>query len=216
MSGVLFLIWIPTENFEEREKNARKGDGDQNLVEIGVEPEDSSQSVSSNKESKKTSSGDTYAISIENDDPTKSSSQSNLTELENLIPKKSSSAEAIIVPKKVNIQNGSVVKKPIEVHEPMSPEEELDFLDPQASMEKIMQLIIKKMKISNCSWLKGKHENSYQITFCIESGSKCDDIIHLLSEWGIGQREGSSISIIPCNLYFDPEQQNEQEVNDEE
>jgi hypothetical protein len=74
-------------------------------------------------------------------------------------------------------------------------------------MEKIMQMIIRKMKILNCTWLKANNENSYQITFCVESGTKCDDIIHLLSEWGIGQREGSSISIIPCTLYFDPEQE---------
>lgn len=38
----------------------------------------------------------------------------------------------------------------------------------------------------------------------MRSGTKCDDTIHMLSEWGIGQRDGSSISIIPCTLYNNP------------
>lgn len=77
-------------------------------------------------------------------------------------------------------------------------------LNENTSMQKIMTEIIRKMRIINASWLKTNNGNSYQITFSIESGPKCDDTIHMLSEWGIGQREKSSISIIPCTLYYDP------------
>lgn len=60
------------------------------------------------------------------------------------------------------------------------------------------------MKISNYTWLEVDGGNFYHIVFSVETGNRCDDLIHSLSDWGIGQREGSSISIIPCALYYDP------------
>lgn len=83
-------------------------------------------------------------------------------------------------------------------------EEDEKLLDDNMSMEKVMKEILEKMKISNCVWYKSYNGNSYQISFSITTGKLCDDVIHMLSEWGIGQREGSSISIVPCTLYYDP------------
>lgn len=77
------------------------------------------------------------------------------------------------------------------------------LLDENAPMERVVRYIIDKMKIPNYSWMKA-NETSYQINFSIETGSKCDDVVHMFSEWGIGQRDGSSISIVPCTLYYDP------------
>lgn len=74
-------------------------------------------------------------------------------------------------------------------------------LDETSSMEKVMREIIDKMRIKNSSWVRVSSGNCYQVTFTLESGVRCDDTIHMLSEFGIGQKEGSSIAIIPCTLY---------------
>lgn len=76
-------------------------------------------------------------------------------------------------------------------------------LDENASMERVMREIVDQMRIKNSSWVRVNSGNSYQITFSLENGVRCDDTIHMLSEFGIGQREGSSIAIVPCTLYHD-------------
>lgn len=85
-------------------------------------------------------------------------------------------------------------------------------LNQHSSMEHVMNEVIEKMKIKNASWVSTNRGNSYQVTFSLDS-SRVDDTIHFLSEWGIGQREGSSISIIPCTLYYD--QTNHEDTDDE-
>lgn len=76
-------------------------------------------------------------------------------------------------------------------------------LDDMSSMEKVVREIIDKYRIKNASWVRVNSGNSYQVTFSLENGVRCDDTIHMLSEFGIGQKEGSSIAIIPCTLYSD-------------
>lgn len=74
-------------------------------------------------------------------------------------------------------------------------------LDESCSMEKVIREIIARMRIKDSSWIRVNNGNSYQVTFSLENGVRCDDTIHMLSEFGIGQKEGSSVAIIPCTLY---------------
>jgi uncharacterized hydrophobic protein (TIGR00271 family) len=76
-------------------------------------------------------------------------------------------------------------------------------LDDTSSMEKVVREIVDQMHIRNSSWIRLNSGNSYQVTFTLENGVRCDDTIHMLSEFGIGQKPGSSVSIIPCTLYSD-------------
>lgn len=76
-------------------------------------------------------------------------------------------------------------------------------IDETSSMEKVLRQIISKIRITNSSWQRVNNGNSYQVTFSLENGVRCDETIHMLSEFGIGQREGSSIVIIPCTMYSD-------------
>ncbi|XP_070490390.1 uncharacterized protein [Chironomus tepperi] len=71
------------------------------------------------------------------------------------------------------------------------------------TMEFAMREIIERMKIRNVSWQKVNNGNSYKISFSLEKGVRCDDTIHLLSEHGIGHKNGSSCVIIPCSVYKD-------------
>lgn len=97
-----------------------------------------------------------------------------------------------------------------------------NVLNEDSSMEKVVRVLIDRMHIRNVSWVKINNGNSFQVTFTIENGVRCDDAIHhlrsefyffkfihipfkflILSEWGIGQREGSSVVIVPCAVYRD-------------
>lgn len=51
----------------------------------------------------------------------------------------------------------------------------------------------------------------FQITFSIESGPRCDDVIYMLCSWGIGERYGSTISIASCTLFTEQLQDEEDE-----
>ncbi|CRL06705.1 CLUMA_CG019556, isoform A [Clunio marinus] len=74
-------------------------------------------------------------------------------------------------------------------------------LDDNTPLERVIQEIIERMEIRNVSWVRVNSGNCYQVQFTLENGDRCDDTIHLLSEFGIGQKEGSSVAIIPCTLY---------------
>lgn len=78
-----------------------------------------------------------------------------------------------------------------------------NILNEDSSMEKIVRVLVDRMHIRNVSWVKINNGNSFQVTFTLENGVRCDDTIHHLSEYGIGQREGSSVVIVPCAVYRD-------------
>lgn len=76
-------------------------------------------------------------------------------------------------------------------------------LDKTTPMERVLRELIDRMRIRNASWQRVNGGNSFKISFCLEKGIRCDDTIHMLSEFGIGEKEGSSIAIVPCTLYND-------------
>lgn len=58
-------------------------------------------------------------------------------------------------------------------------------------MERVVRVLIERMRIRNVIWNKINNGNSYQVQFTLENGVRCDDAIHMLSEYGIGQRKVS-------------------------
>lgn len=73
-----------------------------------------------------------------------------------------------------------------------------------SSMEVVLKEIIQKTKLKNAVWTKSDNFNNFQIMFTIESGDRSENILRLLGEWGIGEREGSSVSLMPCTIYHKP------------
>lgn len=53
-------------------------------------------------------------------------------------------------------------------------------LDDTSSMEKVVREIVEQMHIRNSSWVRVNSGNSYQVTFSLENGVRCDDTIHML------------------------------------
>ncbi|XP_049862639.1 uncharacterized protein LOC126356028 isoform X2 [Schistocerca gregaria] len=69
-------------------------------------------------------------------------------------------------------------------------------------MQKVVEDLIEAKNIYTCAWSECQGGNYKQATFTLEPGDKCDDILNELSEWGIGSRRHSSVSVIPCSLHW--------------
>lgn len=70
-----------------------------------------------------------------------------------------------------------------------------------SSMESIMIELFKKLQIDNAVWQSSKNDKYYQITFFVESNTRHELVLTTLNEWGIGQRNESCMSMIPCAIY---------------
>uniref|UniRef100_A0A182LUI5 Uncharacterized protein n=1 Tax=Anopheles culicifacies TaxID=139723 RepID=A0A182LUI5_9DIPT len=73
-----------------------------------------------------------------------------------------------------------------------------------SSMEEVLKTIIAEKRIHTAAWIETDKGNGFHIMFSIESGPMGDDIIYMLSSWGVGQRFNSTISITSCTLYSQP------------
>ncbi|XP_049536884.1 uncharacterized protein LOC125951848 [Anopheles darlingi] len=79
-----------------------------------------------------------------------------------------------------------------------------------SSMEEVLKTIIAEKRLHTAAWIETDQGNGFHIMFSIESGPICDDVIYMLSSWGVGQRFNSTISITSCTLYSQPPEIGEQ------
>lgn len=77
------------------------------------------------------------------------------------------------------------------------------FLDipVDSSMETIIHEIFKRNKIDSAVWQLSKNQSYYQIQFTVEADYRHEIILNILNAWGIGEREGSCVSVVPCTIY---------------
>ncbi|XP_059620692.1 uncharacterized protein LOC132264481 [Phlebotomus argentipes] len=68
-------------------------------------------------------------------------------------------------------------------------------------METVVRELLQRAKIENATWTKLVGGQKIQVTFTVEIGQKCDRIKQTLLEWGIGTREGSTFSLMPCYFF---------------
>lgn len=68
-------------------------------------------------------------------------------------------------------------------------------------MECIMNELFRKLKIESAVWQLSKNSKFYQITFFVESNARHELVLSTLNEWGIGQRNDSFMSMIPCAIF---------------
>ncbi|XP_046683070.1 uncharacterized protein LOC124369234 isoform X2 [Homalodisca vitripennis] len=71
------------------------------------------------------------------------------------------------------------------------------------SMEKRLENCLKELKIPNAVWVLGSQGKYHQVSFCTQAGEKCELIMQLLTENEIGVELNSTVSILPCSLYYE-------------
>lgn len=80
----------------------------------------------------------------------------------------------------------------------------LNNLPQTSTMECIMNEMFKKLNIDNAVWQLSKNTKYYQITFFVETNVCHELVLTTLNDWGIGEKNGSSMSMIPCAIYSQP------------
>lgn len=80
----------------------------------------------------------------------------------------------------------------------------LNNLPATSTMECMMNEMLKKFSIDNAVWQLSKNTKYYQITFFVETNVCHELVLTTLNEWGIGEKNGSCVSMIPCAIYSQP------------
>lgn len=74
-------------------------------------------------------------------------------------------------------------------------------IENHASMEMVMRELLKKMRIEQTAvWQTDAAGDAWQIVFSLSSEYAQERALTMLTEWGIGEREGSSVSMVPCTV----------------
>lgn len=93
-------------------------------------------------------------------------------------------------------------------------------IENHSSMEMVMRELLKKMRISRSAvWQKDASGDAWQIMFSVDSEFAQERALTMLTEWGIGEREGSAVSMVPCTVLMhkpEPERDVDGEVLDEQ
>lgn len=76
--------------------------------------------------------------------------------------------------------------------------QELHQMPPDTAMEHVLQQILRKYQIDNAMWVPNREGNSYQITFTLAFNELYENLYEALQQWGIGDREGSTVSVTNC------------------
>ncbi|XP_039485260.1 uncharacterized protein LOC120447771 [Drosophila santomea] len=64
--------------------------------------------------------------------------------------------------------------------------------------EQVVRQILQKFHIPNAVWLPSLDGNAYHISFSMDFDEHYENLYEALQEFGIGDREGSSISVVSC------------------
>ncbi|CAG9793965.1 unnamed protein product [Diatraea saccharalis] len=69
-------------------------------------------------------------------------------------------------------------------------------------LETILSEILTRLDINSASWTATKGNKFWKVTFSLKSGNLCEELLQVLRTFGIGSRGQSSMSVLPCTLYY--------------
>ncbi|KAH8341283.1 hypothetical protein KR059_001754 [Drosophila kikkawai] len=64
--------------------------------------------------------------------------------------------------------------------------------------EQVLRRILRKFHIPNAVWLRSLEGNAFHVSFSMEFDERYEELYEALQEWGIGDREGSTVSVVSC------------------
>ncbi|XP_059053752.1 uncharacterized protein LOC131848023 [Achroia grisella] len=83
-------------------------------------------------------------------------------------------------------------------------------------LETILLEIIQRLDICNATWTKTRDDQFWKVIFSLESGNLCEELLQVLRTFGIGSRHQSSVSVIPCTLYYKSSKNDKQPTTEQE
>ncbi|XP_065357003.1 uncharacterized protein LOC135951308 [Calliphora vicina] len=70
-------------------------------------------------------------------------------------------------------------------------------------LEKVLEELLVKLEIEHVTWTTSKKGYFHHVVFPLQSGAPCETTLHCLTELGIGTKLNSSVSVLPCSVSYD-------------
>jgi len=70
-------------------------------------------------------------------------------------------------------------------------------------MEQILEEILKKLEVEHAVWCSDKNGCYYQVSFLVGAGDRSENCVHCLTEMEIGIKYNSVVSVVPCTVYYE-------------
>ncbi|KAI8115937.1 hypothetical protein CVS40_11919 [Lucilia cuprina] len=70
-------------------------------------------------------------------------------------------------------------------------------------LEKVLEELLVKLEIEHVTWTTSKKGYFHHVVFPLQSGEPCETTLHCLTELGIGTKLNSSVSVLPCSVSYD-------------
>ncbi|XP_051858157.1 uncharacterized protein LOC117564698 isoform X2 [Drosophila albomicans] len=70
-------------------------------------------------------------------------------------------------------------------------------------LEKVLEELLVKLEIEHVTWTTSKKGYFHHVVFPLQAGDACETTLHCLTELGIGTKLNSSVSVLPCSVSYD-------------
>ncbi|KAL0822394.1 hypothetical protein ABMA28_004477 [Loxostege sticticalis] len=77
-------------------------------------------------------------------------------------------------------------------------------------LETILSEILERLDITCAAWNATRDDKFWKVTFSLKSGNLTEELLQVLRTLGIGSRYQSSMSILPCNLFYQSSKEEEE------
>uniref|UniRef100_A0A6P4F186 Uncharacterized protein LOC108044547 isoform X1 n=1 Tax=Drosophila rhopaloa TaxID=1041015 RepID=A0A6P4F186_DRORH len=81
--------------------------------------------------------------------------------------------------------------------------EPLDRRNLVVPLEKVLEELLVKLEIEHVTWTTSKKGYFHHVVFPLQAGAACETTLHCLTELGIGTKLNSSVSVLPCSVSYD-------------
>ncbi|XP_026481684.1 uncharacterized protein LOC113388527 [Ctenocephalides felis] len=82
-------------------------------------------------------------------------------------------------------------------------------LDKDVPMEKVLDELLKKLYVEHATWCSDKSGNYFEVFFPVAAGAPCENMLHCLTELGIGRTLNSVVNVMPCSVVYNGMRNNE-------
>ncbi|XP_043068627.1 uncharacterized protein [Drosophila bipectinata] len=79
----------------------------------------------------------------------------------------------------------------------------LDSRNLVVPLEKVLEELLVKLEIEHVTWTTSKKGYFHHVVFPLQAGAACETTLHCLTELGIGTKLNSSVSVLPCSVSYD-------------
>ncbi|XP_052754925.1 uncharacterized protein LOC113521426 [Galleria mellonella] len=107
-------------------------------------------------------------------------------------------------------------KNKVKITKPIRGVDILDAFHWDTPLETILSEIIDRLNIFNATWTKMRDDKFWKVIFSLEAGNLCEELLQVLTTFGIGARHQSSVSVIPCTLYYKSNKNDKQLTSEQE